>query len=150
MNYSTDNQTRRGTTHDSNLLKFMGLVENEAKQDRANHTAQDDSQSYSATIFLFALGKSKRLYIFGTNNHDQGCYCAVSYRKVLENDLIQQGRHGVKHSHVDAVSEQEQNVIPIGDNPFDGLVVGQRGGRRLLGRQVASRARWQTWLGLEN
>lgn len=69
---------------------------------------------------------------------------------MLENDLIQQGRHGVKHSHVDAVSEQEQNVIPIGDNPFDGLVVGQRGGRRLLGRQVASRARWQTWLGLEN
>jgi hypothetical protein len=66
VNYSTDNQTRRGTTHDSNLLKFMGLVENEAKQDRANHTAQDDSQSYSATIFLFALGKSKRLlYIFG-------------------------------------------------------------------------------------
>ncbi len=42
----------------------MGLVKYKAKQDRANHTAQDDSQSYPTGILLFALGKSNG-HIFG-------------------------------------------------------------------------------------
>lgn len=61
VNYSA--QITKRNKGDDNSLKFMGLVENEAKQDRANHTAQDDSQSYPAGILLFALGKSKRLYV---------------------------------------------------------------------------------------
>ncbi len=91
------------------LLEFMSFVKNNSKQNWAKHTAQDDSQSYSSSILLFALFKKQRE--FGIDSIDfglDGCQCCkISYRKVLKNDLIQQGWHGVKYTHVDTISKQE-------------------------------------------
>lgn len=73
-----------------------------------------------------------------------------SYRKMLQNDLIQQGRHGVEHANVDTVGKQQKVIVSIGKDSFNGTVVGQRSGRWLLRGQASSSAWWQTRFRLEH
>jgi hypothetical protein len=55
----------------------MGFVKNNSKQNRAQHTAQDDSQSYPTSILLLALfvrkkKRQKQKTEFGVDSTDFG------------------------------------------------------------------------------
>lgn len=70
------------------------------------------------------------------------------YWEMLENGLIQEGRHGVKDPYVDAVSDQEKDVVSVPQNPFNRLRIIQRVRRRV--DRATGQARRQRRFGLEN
>lgn len=69
-------------------LETMRLIQHNATAHRSHHAGQHNKQPDASDIRLAA-------------------------RIVLENDLIEQRRDGIENAHIDAVRQQQQNVVGI-------------------------------------